>query len=163
MFYYSDIASQSYSGSEEDIQPVLLAINKDDGGYAYSTTGENKAFVVSYGDKIYIGGSLQDLEVLTGVDDLVSTTQYTITIEGREPQASSNVIGLFFVQLESDQNPGDFQVHLEGIGISIIQDIDPTFRRGISIPEKQVFTIQTVQDCGQGIQQSAYPSVVVNY
>lgn len=135
MFYYSDI------GYQTSHEAILLAANANEGGSQIYNTSDSEVFMVGYDSTVYIARSLEALQALVP-GDIDTEFDYSIHINSPSNKGNAN-LSLFILQLEEDLS-GERFMYVEGIGVSVIQDVDPSTSQGIQIENGQVFTIQTV-------------------
>ena len=98
--------------------------------------------MVGVDSTIYISKDLEELVNMVPGGGVDTDMQYTVQINSPSTKGNAN-LSLFILQLEEDQS-GERFMYVEGIGVSVIVDIDPSTSQALQIENGQVFSIQTI-------------------
>ena len=148
MIYYSDMGLQATDGHSW----LIAAVHNSDGtssGYQWQADAEGA------GKPVYLMGTMVD-----GVSQIAISSESTYEGFGDPSTDFSNFakvkslandetanISMFITQLaESTDSDSEYWMLVEGVGSIFIDDIDPSIRQKLHIPNGTLFQIQTVID-----------------
>ncbi len=150
MFYYNDL------GPSDPERGILMAMNSTAGGsMMYSTYDDNTdntfaTYVVGHGSDVLISKDYSDLQAVA--TDAPSDFSPTYKVQINSPSEGTNAsLSLFFMQLQEDIS-GERFMFLDGIGVAVIEDIDPASSQSIQISNDIIFSLKTItisaEECG---------------
>lgn len=144
LFYYSDVGVQNSDGQNDYSRAVLLAANSA-GDSSMMFTTEEMVYIVGNDTNVYISRTLSDL---TDADLGTYTGSNTLKVEAPGVGTNAN-LSLFLIPLQEDDSEARW-IMVKGIGSIIIDDIDPTTKKSVLIPNETIFGIQTTASSGCG-------------
>lgn len=153
MFYYSDI------GMNTNHQAVLLAASASTGGTLYDTI-DDTVYVVGVGESVFIAQTIGELRDIVPEDtELEVNLDQMLSVQGRQANAT-NFLALYFGQVQFNTT-SDRVIYLEGIGTSVIEDIDPSLHRSVEILNNNVFSIVT--STGSCNSDDGFHQLIIQY